>query len=354
MQSLDNTIRNKIFKNRIVIKTDTYPPLMDLPKYTRIRREPVKIKIDSKISKETANRCLSQGLSGLAANSCVEQISPKPFQGHCMGNTMVFLKKWLKTYNIEKTAGLFKRGAPFEATIWQQISENWSLTYYPELVEPLIRVIETYPRVSFSEEKKIFHEKGGLSAVILLEAIYAFLGAKKDPLKDDLIAEITSWIEKNHEGKRLGSFYLGTLVVALDKLGNHVLGEKVLTCGLFAAYGLEVENITVQAHPGDVLRSVNDLNPGAYALSLPCYSPFGKLQNESHSIAFVIKEGTKNCYIFDSNEAIALTPKEELQATIGRLFTHYTGWDFSENLDGERPKFWRKLKNVMSGGSGPF
>jgi hypothetical protein len=128
--------------------------------------------------------------------------------------------------------------------------------------------------------------------------------------------------------------------------------EKELYEASFANGGLTIDNgcCRIDDAPGNVLRVLSTLNPGAYQLVIPSFNSSGQ-RSGSHAIGLIID--THSCYILDSNVAIGSTSRQDLCQTMGRLFTEYTGFDYSKNLDGTPPSYLTKVSNTLKGRANP-
>jgi hypothetical protein len=240
--------RGQVFQGKVICMTSNHAKFSDLPSYVALRRHPSPLSPDAlKI------------VSDLGLEIETTHVTPKPFcEGHCLGNTMVFLKKWLESPDIEQVAKAFEGGSPLEGAIYQE--------GYEKLLEVLFPSEEACMRASFA------------NADLAVERFYQIDSSE------------------------------------------------------------------------DVLRSLSVLNPGAYKLTLPQYSPTGDLEGH-HSLGLIID--TQKCYILDSNDAIGWTMRKDLRQTMGRIFTEYTGFDYSQDLQGTYPSFRTKVGNFLKEQANP-
>ncbi len=117
----------------------------------------------------------------------------------------------------------------------------------------------------------------------------------------------------------------------------------------FELASLKADILHSNAPPKDILNS--ELSPGAYNLTFPTFGILGG-EKGRHTIAFIVREGGDS-YFYDPNWCIAEARQEETQATLGRLLGSYTGFDYSENLDGIAPGFFGKAWNFVNERSNP-
>jgi hypothetical protein len=120
----------------------------------------------------------------------------------------------------------------------------------------------------------------------------------------------------------------------------------------FANAGLRVKLFHLMGATSKmVLDKIGRLGPGAYVLTLPKYTAAAEFIG-LHSIAIIIEPNSR-CTILDSNCAIGWCSFDELPATLGRLFTEYTGLDYSDDFNGQPPSGWQQLGNIFADRANP-
>lgn len=328
-------------QNRLICKTSNFAKFSDLPQFVALKRVPLKV------TSEEENKIKERGFT-----PDQKTLIPKPFNGgHCFGNVTVFLKKWLETHDIEKVAAEFREGTSLKGAIYQEAYETlYSAVYYPDFSQWIERLITLYPLVSFAEEREKWKKNGFDNALVILDALEAYLKKGNDPKKHDLISHVCSWIQKKHN-KKLGGKYLASLRQVAQKYHRRDLEEEARMITFFENAGLSVEKIYhLGAKPQDILKTIPRLSEGAYKLSFPKYGSTGKLEGY-HSVGLCIDD--TRCYLLDSNSEISRVTRPELAYAIGSLFTDYTGIIFSKNPNGEMPSFLTKTLNFLQDRANP-
>jgi hypothetical protein len=330
----------EIFGDGVVCKTANFAKFSDLPKYVALRRNPIEV------GSTACSKASSLGFSPKTTT-----LAPLPFkEGHCFGNTTFFLKKWKETRDIYSLIENFDGGTPIQGAIYQEAYEElYEVIYYPKLCEMILNVINCYPLISFAEETQKWNDKGYCSALVILDALQAYLKEGHHPKEGGFTDYIRNWSAAHHH--KICGEILASVRRAEQRFVNDDLVEKDLMQAAFANAGLTVVKFHhMESQPGDVLRTLSILDSGLFKLSFPSYSPTGHLDG-LHSVGLVVD--SENCYIQESNGAIAWIDKQEMTQSVGRLFTYYTGLDYSQDLDGERPSFWRKLENFFNEKANP-
>jgi hypothetical protein len=192
------------------------------------------------------------------------EVIPQPFGGHCLGNATVFVKQWLKDPEIQANVKNPQHG--FEKKAILKIAKSF---------------------------------QGGSS---LKGAIYQ---EGYERIREAIIEDKT--INKADKGKEI---YRATFANA----------------GLSADEEFLRENL--HDRPTQILRQLATIDPGAYLINMPTYSPTGNSDNARHAIGLIVS--ATYCYILDSNNGIGWTNRgEDLSETVGRIFTEYTGYKYS-------------------------
>lgn len=148
----------------------------------------------------------------------------------------------------------------------------------------------------------------------------------------------------------------GTLYASIREVDTHYKDERMRdwehSVSALSDMGLEVKTTHHHAHQAkDVLETLKHLKTGSYEMSLPIYSLTGKLKG-FHSLGLIITE-SGTCYLLESNLAIGVIKRTELVQTVGRLFTEYTGLDYTNTLEGERPPSWKRIANIIQERANP-
>ena len=331
---------SSVFKGQILCTTANHAKFSDLPQYVALRRNPTQFPLESQ------TRCAKMGFT-----SPDTPLFPRPFtNGHCNGNVTVFLKKWLEleTPNIELIIPEFKNGSSILGAFYQECYlQQYTANYYPELCELIKRVIQSYP-TSTAQERVYWATTPFEKVIIIFDAIETYLKEGRHPKEGGFTEFIQAWLEENNKDTILDAHHFATVRYVAESYEKQLLSERDRLIAYYSNVELSVEKIFyLNNGPGDVLGTISQLDPGAYELTMPTFDSFGSRKGiKSHTVGLII-DPKKKCYILDSNIAIGWMSYDELPQTVGRLFTRYTGFDYSEDYKGRAPPFWRKATNWL-------
>lgn len=328
---LDPFYKERVFKNKMHCNTHNFGKLSDLFLYLDYWLHPIKIDID---------KAKLQGLSPRK-----EEVYPKFIgEGACFGNTLVFLKKWLNNEPLEAIIEEFEGGSSLSGALYQEKYFNLiNVDYNDDLKNRLVAYIQKgdYSTDAFEKEKIEWQKQKLEKALCLLDGLQNYLKMSKDPRKDEFVETLISWCQKE-ANTRISGQIKATLREIAEVFAKNNLIEKAVLNAAHEEAGLCIEEFCyTNTTPEAILRSIPTLGSGAYELSFPNYNLIGSLQGY-HTTGFTI-DTKRRCLILDSNIALGYDNQNELQATIGRLFTHYNGLDYSNNLAGERPSSGQKV-----------
>jgi len=324
----------EIFGDKVICMTANHAKFAELPKYVALRHSP---HVDTSALENACTLGFTPKKTALV---------PEPFsEGHCFGNTTVFLKTWQETGSIDRVIEVFEEGSPIQGAIYQEAYEQFcESVHYPEFCSMILRVINCYPIISFAEEMQKWKRSDFHPALVVLEALQAYLSAGNHPKEGGFTAYITNWV-KEHRGTHLEGKFLASIRNVEERFFKEDLTEMYRMQAAFSFAGLRIEQFHhIGSQPGDILKTLSVLDSGSFKLSFPVYSSTGSLEG-AHATGIIINHDV--CYFLEPNGAIAYCEKKELSQTIGRLFTFYTGLDFKENPDGNRPTFWKKVSNFF-------
>jgi hypothetical protein len=329
----DRSGRESIFKGRIICKTHNYAKLTELWKYVKLRRNPF-------VLPEEIKPFVSR--HGFTASRTHFWTSPHS-KGFCQGGVITFCKEWFNTGDIFKVAEIMEEGVPIEGAVYQEIYTTlFKDKYYPYLVEKIREYIDHYPQ-------RVLLDSNFSNAHVIFEGLQAYL--KDHRPEDGGMAEwVREWVFQ-HEKLRLGGQLYSSLRIAADHYNKLESSGRDRTRAIYQFAGLQTEVLHHNASPGDVLRTVGSLPPGVYDISLPVFGAAGD-KNERHAIAFVVQEGGFS-YFYEPNNTIAYSLRSEVGETVGRIFQRYTGFDYSENLDGSPPGILKKIANFFQERANP-
>lgn len=319
--------KKKIFKGRIIKKTHNFAKFSELWKYVKCFRS------NQPLVDPHKEIFLEKGLT-----SGNYRPYPKPHKGLCTGSGMLFLQKWFETKNIEEVAKIFEGGVPIEGAAYQEIYASLKEIYLPELTQKIENFIQNYPESLVLGHKFRAYEP-------LFSEINNFLQQGKRFENDNFFM----WL-KNRGKIAIKQEVYASLRIAIEKFCNQPLGDITRETTIFALAGLNAEVIHFESTPRNILESVSTLGPGAYKLTFPVLDESGKISDSSHAVEFIIDENGET-YFYDPNCCIASVSQDKIQETVGRLFTAYTGFDYSRNLDGEAPGSLDRLFNLLAGRS---
>lgn len=332
LMSLDPWTRERVFKGRLICTSTNFGRLEDLPEYVAMRHKPSPV---DATHLETATHY------GFIPS--VKAFFPQPYtKGHCFGNVALFLKLWLETESIEQIAQSFSGGSPLSGALFQTAYEKlYDVVYYPSVTASLQRVCEGTTTVE--QERQKWLNTSFENGIVILDALEDYLEAGKPETASGMADYIQKWLSQR--SKRLCGQYLASVREAAERLEKHHLHEKDRMQAAFLFAGLTVDSIPhLESPAGDILRTLEHAEPGAYHISLPTYSSTGDLVGY-HALGLLISNGI--CYFLDSNMGVGWSFRNKLVPTLGRLFTEYTGMDYSEDLSGRIPSRMEWVANVI-------
>ena len=331
----DRSAGKRVFKERFICETHNHAKLSELWDYVKIRRNP------PPLPQETERVARKYGFSKTKTH-----ISTKPHtKGACQGSVFTFFKKWFETEDILQVSELLEGGVPLEGALYQEIYATvFEDIYYEYLVEKIQEYVETYP-------EGILLDPAFSNASVIFNGLQAYLASGRQPKEGGMAEWVRAWAIKNKKTLIGGPFYASLRKAAKKYDGIQTYSAKDRTLAAYSLAGLKAEILHYDAPPGDVLRTIGTLPPGAYNFTFSTYGPTG-CKKGRHTIAFIIQERGFS-FFYDPNNSVAYGPREEVQETIGRLLEGYTGFDYSENLDGAYPSTLGKIANFLQERANP-
>lgn len=331
--SIDPWARRRVFetKDNILISTHNFGKFSDLGDYVSYWKHPMILQ--DKALNEARGRGFDPDVT----------ITPTPFGGgKCFGAVSTFCRTWLETKDIEQVAPLFKGGVPFESSFVQEVyqASATSIVYNPELVDLIVNFVNDY---SAQKTEDVYNK--------------AEVAWRNSPFRNRLTILSTTrrYIDDGESGnlalyilKRIpieGKIY-ASVKNAAEKIGCQSLEDAELTMVGLPPAGLKMQSAPIYNSTAEkLLEACTTLQPGAYKLDFPCYSSGGSHQG-FHTAGLAIS-ATGESYLYDPNFAIGRIPtKNELVPTLARLFTEYTGMDYSTGV-GVRPATVTKFANFF-------
>ena len=306
-----------VFKGEICTKTGNFPKFTEISRYVSGQRRP------ERLPTEASTIASMHGFTNIETH-----VRPQFSSGLCQGGSTLFCKRWVEhAGDAPPDFSDFRSGVPLEGAFYQEAYETLFLdTYKPDLAEAIRRGDEHAPK-GYENAQPIFDARAAKPN-----------GTAK---------QIQKWTLENRS-KRIAGCYLATLRDATDYEDTDLDRTKAN----FELAGLSAEVLHYRKGPQEVLERTSTLAPGVYNLSFPVYDMFGNHQKGLHTVAFAIQEG-RPAYFYDANLCIASASRTDVQATIGRLFTHYTGLDYSTDFNGVKPCFGRRALNFIQERANP-
>ncbi len=314
--------REWIFTDEVITKTHNFPKFSELWAYIQARHSP-----------EPLPEQVSRIASEFGFVNTRTHISPRFSSGFCFGGVTVFCQKWLETQgDINAVAEEFKGGIPLKGAIYQEAYETlFEEKFYPEL------------------STIIQNARENRRDAVSLPAVFANAGPLIEGAQSvEGNAEAVHQWALEERNIHIGGRYYATLREALPNSDSSLARTKAA----FKLAGLNAQVLHSRSMPGPILGNIETLEPGAYTISFPTYGIFGEKSGDLHTVAFVFQEGAPS-YFCENNRCIASVPKEEVKATIERLFTHYTGLDYTQDPNGQLPSFFRRAANFFQERANP-
>lgn len=321
-----------IFQGRVLCHTHNYGKISELWSYIKLRRQPLPI------SNEISEIATQYGFK----STVNAQLSTTPHSGGiCFGSVVHFFKKWFETRkDIIQVATSFDRGAPLEGVLYQEIYDSHlDDYYYPDLSDLIKGIIDSN---ALPSEQEI----GDTPVARLLQGVRAYQKENHNPRKGEMHTWVRNWVQEQFALNLSGEWFATLRKVSSEYSSFFYASDMDRSLAIFEFARLKSDEVHVNSSPGEILRAIPNLQPGAYKLSFPCYSPLGREKKFGHTVAFVVQESGYS-YFYDPNSCIACSNRNEVQATIGRLCTKYTGFDYSVNLDGDPPSYLKKISNFF-------
>jgi hypothetical protein len=336
--------RKQVFKEGLISKTTNYAKFSDLPKYVAQRRHP------TTVSPAEVNETKKAGFTPPKERLTPEggfEIIPNPFGGgNCYGNVLYFFYLWEKTHSIDDVINEFKNGTPFEGACIQDIYKTLvNDEYYPHLSSLIEEVISRYPNVDFREEQSKWENNGFKQGVAILEALKAYLEEGKHP-RDGFFEEyIVIWLYQN-KSINLRCTLLGSIRHVAEAHCKAHAWQKKRAEKMYRFLGMQPEGLYLISHTaGSILQTLKQIEKGYYEITIPTFDTIG-LESGFHAIGIIVADDA--CYILDSNIGIGETTYQDLPDTVGRIFSIYTGLDYSEDCNGKTTSFWETVLRLIN------
>ncbi|MCH9627302.1 MAG: hypothetical protein S4CHLAM2_09380 [Chlamydiales bacterium] len=304
----DKSDRSDVYEGRVVCHTRNCAKTSELWKYVQSRRNP-----------ERVTNAYKAHTATYGFTTQPSHVHAKPFNGGlCMGGVTLFLKEWLRTKgDIESLAATFDGGVPIEGAFYQERYEMlYGEQYYPGLVDTI-----------GDDPQKLVDVKAYL----------------KNRTRPDWVP---GWADND-------TYLHSTFREILSKHTGQKSSEKDHTVAALQASGLAAEVLLYDASAQDFLEKMETLAPGAYKLSFPVYGSTGERRKNTHTIGLIVGKTGSYAYIYDPNNSIAYSPKENLQTVMQRILTKHTGFDYRSNQEGIHPHLGRKVLNVLNERANP-
>ncbi len=302
----DKSDRSDVYEGRVICHTRNCAKASELWQYVKSRRNP------TPVSKAYKEHTATYGFTTQPTT-----VRAKPFNGGmCMGGVTLFFKVWFRSKgNIDALVATFDGGVPIQGAFYQEQYETlYSEQYYPRLVA----IVNTD----------------------VTEDVKAYLRDKTKP------SWVPDWADNDVA-------LHATFREILSQNSGQKNSEKDHTVAALKASELEAEVVLYDASSKNLLETVETLAPGAYKLSFPVYSSIGERKKHTHTIALIVGETGSYSYIYDPNNSIAYSPKENLQTVMQRILTKHTGFDYSSNPEGTHPHMGRKVLNFLNETANP-
>ncbi len=305
----------------------------DLPRYVDYRWDPYQFSGEEKGRVEE----IVDRHGFLSVNQKV--FTPYPLgNGLCHGSVMVALKSWLQTGDETELIKVSEGGAPLYGAMLQAFysSDLLAPLFYAPLKNSILTLLQN-KELDASEIEALKNIEG---AQEICAAVRAYLESGGDPNQGDLVEGVRKHLHKELKGPLLAS-----VREAAQSYASVNLAEQDRMRAIFAIGGLKMKKFHhMWSAPKNVLASLPTLAQGAYYLSFPRYDKWGN-QMGFHAAALIIAE--EKCYLLDKNMALGFTSKNELQATLGRLFSYYNGYDYTSSLEGTPLPLWARIGNFF-------
>ncbi|NGX61139.1 MAG: hypothetical protein K940chlam9_00620 [Chlamydiae bacterium] len=328
----DFGMRRRIFEGKVLTKTHNHARFSELSSYVATKTSPITLHQDAKEKMKVAG-CTPRK----------KPITLKPIDdGKCFGATTLFAKQALDQESLETLVENFSGGVPIEGAFLQQVYQNEQpLLNNLTLTAKIIDYIET-------EKQRIHPPDLEELEKALYNAIDAFLAEDRETL-EGFTQFVTEKVIETKKTRFTGAMK-GTLYHVEEAFTQNVPAAKIREENTYALCELDSECLYYERSSKEVFGAFSHLDVGIYQIGFPTYSPFGNRQ-EDHIVSLVIRD-TGLCYLYDPNCALGWTTRDNLSATMGRLFEEYTGWNF-QGESPTKPSFGRKLLNLIQERANP-
>jgi len=325
----DKSEGDRVFQGQVLRETHNYAKFSELWSYVKLRRNPIPLP-------EGTDRYASK--VGFTTNRT--HIWTKPHSdGDCQGGVMAFYRKWFDTGDIEQVADYLEGGVPIQASVYQEMYISlFEDIHYPYLTEKIQEYIDNYPST-------IVLDPDFSNAAVIFDGLQAYLRKGHNPEEGRMAQWVREWAIQ-HRRTRIGGKLYASLREAAHLYDGIDMGARDRTQATYPLARLQAEVLHYDAAPGDVLRTIGTLPPGAYNLTFPTYGSTGSKKKGHHTIAFIVQQDALS-YFYEPNSYVAYGLREKVQPTIGRLLEGYTGFDYSYDLNGACPGLCGKISNFF-------
>jgi hypothetical protein len=263
-------------------------------------------------------------------------LTPLSKPGQCHGGVTLFLNKVLNGSNIQAIADEFKTGIPLPGVLQYQLysqilQSNISIDI--ELLSVWNETCGESEKISGVEPTPNIAPDSRRENIVYAYRQY-LLKYRQQPdssLLESHIESINAFLKKNNQTELQPDEKVAlNYIVSQCQCGTNPIERLSLEI-----WGLDVESQIEIAPdrdtPGGVLNRVEQLEPGAYKLSIPCYDVFGRKAG-GHTIAFVVQEDGSTIF-YDPNFSITEVKKEDRKKTMEKVFKYYAGSKGKNNSD---------------------